>query len=289
MASNLTRRILFAVVAIPAVGGIAWLGGWPFAALVAVAAALGAREVYGFARAQGIEPLARLGMAGAALIPLTVVVTRLGPAAFADVVRNGYVFAFGLLALLVAALWRRAPGARPLTAVAVTVFGALYAGWLLSYALVLRHPYAAAPGDAPTGMALLFYPLVLTWGGDTAAMAAGRTFGGPKLAPVISPNKTWAGGIAGLLGSIALSLIYAAVVFTRAGIALTLGQALLFGVAISVAGQLGDVVESLFKREIGIKDSSTLIPGHGGILDRLDALYFVLPVTAMLYDLARIP
>jgi phosphatidate cytidylyltransferase len=285
----MVRRVAFAVVAIPLVLGIAWLGAWVFAALLAVAAALGAREVYGFAHQQGLEPLGRTGMAAAALTPLAVALTIFAPGTVADLIGSGYLLLGVLLGVLALALWRRGPTGRPLTAVAVTIFGVLYAGWLPSFALRLRHPYAATVlNDARIGMALLFYPLILTWIGDSLAMAGGRTFGGPKMAPVISPNKTWAGGISGLLGTVAISLIYAAVVFTRVGVTLSLGEALIFGVVISVAGQLGDVAESLFKREVGVKDSSSLIPGHGGVLDRLDSLYFVVPVTALLYRLAGV-
>jgi phosphatidate cytidylyltransferase len=119
-------------------------------------------------------------------------------------------------------------------------------------------------------------------------MAGGKAIGGPKLAPVVSPNKTWAGTLAGLFASVALSLAYAAWVFPRAGLALSVAQAVVFGVVISVAGQVGDVAESLFKREIGVKDSSNLLPGHGGVLDRLDALYFVVPVTVLAFRLSGI-
>jgi phosphatidate cytidylyltransferase len=137
-------------------------------------------------------------------------------------------------------------------------------------------------------MTLLFYPLVLTWAGDTAAMAGGKAIGGRKVAPIVSPNKTWAGTLSGLFAAVALSLVYAAWVLPRAGVPLTLTQAVVFGVVISLAGQVGDVAESLFKREIGVKDSSNLLPGHGGVLDRLDALYFVLPVTVLAFRLAGI-
>ena len=285
----MVRRVAFAVVAIPVVVGIAWLGAWVFASLLAVAAALGAREVYGFARQQGIEPLRRTGMVAAALTPFAVALTIFAPGTVAELIGSGYLLLGFLLGVLALALWRRGPTGRPLPAAAVTIFGVLYAGWLLSFALRLRHPYATASfDDARVGMALLFYPLLLTWIGDSLAMAGGRTFGGPKMAPVISPNKTWAGGISGLFGTVAVSLIYAAVVFTRVGVSVSLGEALIFGAVISVAGQVGDLAESLFKREIGVKDSSTLIPGHGGVLDRLDSLYFVVPVTALLYRLAGI-
>ncbi len=289
MSPNLVRRIAFAAIAIPAVIAVAWAGRWALAALLAVAAALGARELYDFARRQGVEPLVRTGMTAAALAPLAMGVLLLAPGFAANLIREGYLLVVLLVGVLCLALLRRGPAERPLAVAAVTLLGVLYPGVLLSYALVLRHPIAAPfTSDASVGMALLFYPLVLTWGGDTAAMAGGSAFGGPKLAPVLSPNKTWSGGIAGLVTTLALSLGYAAWVFPRVGVAVTLVEALVLGVVISLAGQVGDVAESLFKREVGVKDSSALIPGHGGVLDRLDALYFVLPVTALAFKLAGI-
>ena len=281
------RRIAFAAVAIPSVIGIAYLGRWALAALLAVAGGLGARELYDLARKQGIEPLGRLGTLGAALTPLAVASTLFLAGRGPDLIRQGYLFLVFVLVVLLAALARRSPDQRPLAAVAVTVLGVLYAAWLPSFALTLRHPLPAPfADDAKVGMALLFYPLILTWVGDSAAMSAGRSFGRAKMTPVISPNKTWAGGIGGLFGTLTVSLMYAAFVFPRAGLAVSLGEALVFGAVISVVGQAGDVVESLFKREVGVKDSSALLPGHGGVLDRLDSLYFVLPVTALLYRLA---
>ncbi len=275
----MAKRVAFAAVAMPAVLGIAYLGGWYLAVLLAVFGALGAREIYGFARRQGIAPLEPLGLLGAALAPLVVLWPGAAPA---PPLRYGPVL--WLLAVIGVAVWRRGPDGRPLTVVAVTVFGALYAGWLLSFALLLRHPAAVGvANDARVGLPLLFFPLVLTWAGDTAAMFGGKAFGGPKMAAVLSPNKTWSGGVSGLFATVAISVIYAATVLQRAGIALSMAEALVAGVAVSIAGQLGDVAESLFKREVGAKDSSALLPGHGGVLDRLDSLYFALPVTAMLF------
>lgn len=289
MTSNLTRRIIFAAIAIPFVLLLAWLGGWPFALLLAAAGALGTREVYAFARAQGLRPLARFGMVSAAALPFVVRLTQVGGGEAMLLVREGYLFLAWLLVLLVVALSRRKPDERPLGSAAVTLLGVLYASWLLSFALLLRHPLPGpAFQDRSVGLALLVYPLALTWIGDTLAMAGGKTFGGPKLAPVISPNKTWAGGASGLLGAVAVSLIYAAVVFRRVGVSMSVGEAVVIAICLSLAGQLGDAVESLFKREVGLKDSSTLIPGHGGVLDRLDSLYFVIPATVLLYRLAGI-
>jgi phosphatidate cytidylyltransferase len=280
------RRVAFAVVAIPTVIGLAWLGGWAFAALLAVAGALGAREAYGFARAQGIEPLERLGMLGAAAAPLAVAWPLLAPSRAALLARDGYLVVVWLLLVLVAALVRRGPAGKPLTAAATTLLGAAWAGWLLAFALVLRHPIPGlAASDARVGMPLLCFPLVITWLGDTAAMFGGKAIGGPKLAPVVSPHKTWAGAVAGVLTGVTAALIFAALAFPRAGIALAVEEVVVAGIVISVVGQVGDIAESVFKREVGMKDSSDLIPGHGGVLDRLDALYFVLPVTALLYKL----
>lgn len=284
MASNLTKRIAFAVIAIPALLGVAYLGGWYLTLLLSAAGALAAREIYDFARRQGIEPLGVVGTIGAALMPVMMALPLLAPGRAAIMVREGHWFAAGLLLLLTLTLWRRGTTRRPLTAAAVTLFGVMYASWLPSFALMLRHPLPGTfANDASVGMALLFYPLVLTWVGDTVAMTAGRTFGGPKMAPVVSPNKTWSGGIGGLLGSIAVSVIWGATVFQRAGIAMTWLELVIFGAIIGVAGQVGDVVESMFKREVGVKDSSAIIPGHGGVLDRLDSQYFAIPAAALLF------
>lgn len=289
MTPNMVRRVAFAAVAIPAVIAIAWVGHWVLAAFLALAGVLGTRELYDLARKQGIEPLARLGFVGAGAAPIAVGATIFSGGAGTGFIRDGYLFLAWFLVLLAVAIRRRGPAGRPLGAVAVTVFGVIYASWLLSFALVLRHPHwQDGMDDARVGMALLFFPLVLTWVGDSAAMTGGRAFGGAKMAPVVSPNKTWAGGISGLFGTVALSLIYAAFVFRAVGISVSLLEALVFGIVISVVGQVGDVAESLFKREVGVKDSSSLLPGHGGILDRLDSLYFVLPVTSLLYRLAGV-
>ena len=285
MTSNLAKRIAFALIAIPALGGIAWLGGWYLTGLLALAGALGAREVFDFARRQGIEPLGVVGTVGAALVPVLAALPLLAPGRAAIMVREGHWFAVGMLIVLALVLVRRGTTRRPLTAATVTLFGILYASWLPSFALMLRHPLPGpfSQGAPLVGMSLLFFPLILTWAGDTAAMTVGKAFGGPKMAPVVSPNKTWSGGIGGLLAAMAIAVIYGALVFRRAGIPVHWAEMLLCGAVIGVAGQVGDVVESMFKREVGVKDSSAIIPGHGGVLDRLDSLYFAIPAAAVLY------
>jgi phosphatidate cytidylyltransferase len=184
--------------------------------------------------------------------------------------------------MLVIAMVRRGPNGRPLTSVSITLFGALYASGLLTFLIAIRHGNGAVL--RPVSYVLLtLFPLVITWICDTAAMAVGSAVGGPKLAPVLSPKKTHAGAVGGTLGGVITALAIGKFVLNRAGWSFSAGQLLVFGLAVSAVGQIGDVAESLFKREAGLKDSSTLIPGHGGVLDRLDSLYFVIPAAAGLY------
>ena len=282
MSRNLLVRIAFAVPAIAATLVVLRLGGWVLAALLACLGVLGTRELYHVARRQGVEPLDGLGYAAAAVIPFATVWARGSPEHWAEPAI--FVGALWLLAVLTAATVARGPERRPLAAVAVTVFGVLYASALLAFTVAIRH------GDHseahPVGStALVVMPLALTWICDTCAMAAGTWLGGPRLAPVLSPKKTWAGAIAGSVGALAAALLYGPLVLDRVAMQLGVLQLVTVGAAVAVAAQTGDVAESLFKREAGLKDSSSLIPGHGGVLDRLDSLYFVVPVTAGLFKL----
>jgi len=279
MSRDLLVRIGFAVPAIAVTVVVVWVGGWALATLLAILGVLGTRELYDFARKQGIEPLETLGLSGAAAIPLATYWVK-GYAHWEPVL---YGAALWLLAVMVGAL-TRGPERRPLTAVAVTVFGGLYASALLTFMIAIRHgPHSDAH---PRGaVALVLLPLVVTWVCDTCAMAAGTLVGGPKLAPVLSPRKTWAGAIGGTVGASIAAFVYGSLVLERLDLRLGVVQLAAVGLVVALAAQVGDVAESLFKREAGVKDSSALIPGHGGVLDRLDSLYFVLPVSAGLFRL----
>ena len=277
---NLVQRIAVAVIAIPAVVGIVWLGGWVLAATLALLGVLGAHEVYDFGRRQGFEPLERTGWLAAAAIPLLAYWAKGSETHWAEPAI--YLGAVWLMLAMTIAMARRGPTGRPLTSVAVTMFGCLYASGMLAFLIAIRHSTAAA--TRPLAYVLLtLFPLVITWICDTAAMAVGSAAGGPKLAPVLSPKKTQTGAIGGTLGGVIAALALGKFVLNRQGWSFSDGQLLLFGLAVSIVGQVGDVAESLFKREAGLKDSSTLIPGHGGVLDRLDSLYFVIPTAAGLY------
>ena len=277
---NLVQRIAVAAIAIPLVVGIIWLGGWTLAAMLAVLGVLGAREIYDIARRQGIEPLERTGWLAAAAIPLLAYWAKGSETHWAEPAL--YLGVIWLMLLLTLAMARRGPTGRPLASVSITMFGCLYASGMLAFLIGIRHGSAAAARPV-TYVFLTLFPLVITWICDTAAMAVGTAIGGPKLAPVLSPNKTQAGAVGGTLGGILTALVIGKFVLNRQGWSFSAGQLLLFGLVVSIVGQIGDVAESLLKREAGLKDSSSLIPGHGGVLDRLDSLYFVVPAAAGLY------
>jgi phosphatidate cytidylyltransferase len=180
--SELTRRVLFAVVAAPASVAIIYFGDWALAIVLAVLAALAAWELFRMARETGALPLEPAGIALAALLPIAVHAQRLG----IYTLSNTAIVTMVLL-LFASTIWLRGPTGKPLSSVAITAFGVLYAG-LFSYIYALRyHDYAVG---AAAGTALVFLPVLLTWTTDVGAYAFGRTFGRKKLIPSISPGKT---------------------------------------------------------------------------------------------------
>ncbi|MFN2636179.1 MAG: phosphatidate cytidylyltransferase [Gemmatimonadaceae bacterium] len=280
--SELTRRIIFAVIAAPTSIAVVYFGDWGLAILLSVLAALGAWELFRIARETGARPLEPAGIVLAALLPIAVHAQRLG------------VYTLSLTAIVAmvmlmfaSTIWLRGPGGKPLGSVAVTAFGVLYAG-LFSYIYALRyHDYAIGAG---AGTALVLLPVLLTWATDVGAYAFGRTFGRKKLIPSISPGKTVEGALGGLGLAIVICLVYVRfILMPYAQLGLTIQGAVLFAIMVSVAAQTGDLAESLLKREAGVKDSSRIIPGHGGILDRFDSLLFVLPIAYLLLGRLLLP
>jgi phosphatidate cytidylyltransferase len=284
MDANLVRRIGFAVVAIPLALLVVWYGALPLALLLAAAGALGTRELFDLAERVGIRPARALGIASAAAIaPLAYATLAAADVRAGVVAAWPYAAAIWLIAVLTWALAARAPSERPLEAAAVTVLAVGYAGGLPAFLLAIRH--GGFERQSWAGAWLVFFPLVVTWVVDTAAMFGGRAIGGPKLAPTVSPGKTRSGSLAGVAGGLLVAPLFGAAIFPRVGIEIPLWQLLAIAAVLGIIGQAGDLAESLLKREAGVKDSSHLIPGHGGVLDRLDSLYFVVPVAAAMYRL----
>lgn len=276
---ELLKRIVFAVVAAPIAVWAIVAGGAAFAVLLSALAGAGAWELYRMARADGMAPIDGIGIPLAAAVPLVVAMQPRGV-----FVIPPWLVAGSILLVFAVAIWRRRGDGRPLSAVATTLFGACYTGGLLSFAAALRyHPYVA---DDRGGTVLVLLPVVLTWGNDIGAYAVGRLVGGPKLLPAVSPGKTIAGAIGGLAAAVLVCWWYAShVLVPWAQLGMRPVVIVLFALAVGVAGQIGDLAESLLKREAGFKNSSGLFPGHGGVLDRLDSLLFALPLAYVLLDL----
>jgi phosphatidate cytidylyltransferase len=296
LSSELARRVAFGVVAAPIAVAIVLYGGAPLAALLAIASALAASEFFRMARATGLTPLDNAGIVIAGLTPLAVHARFLHlyePDASIGVVSLAAIVMLFVLAL---AIWARGVSGKPIGAVSATVFGAAYTGGMLSVAYGIRyHDYAFAPAalafggwnfSVASGGLLLLIPVLATWASDTGAYAVGRTMGRHKLIPSVSPGKTIEGTIGGLLASVLVSWALthwllrpaAHLDFRWAPVGV-----IVYGVLVSAAAQVGDIAESLLKRDAGMKDSSTLIPGHGGVLDRVDSLLFVFPISYVLF------
>jgi phosphatidate cytidylyltransferase len=266
----LPARILSAVVFLP----IFWVlvkrfGPLPYEALLAVAAGLGLYELYALADARGHRCHRLLGACTAALVLATFAVPGLPLSA---------VLAAALFALPVASLWRGGDFGRAFGDIGATLFAAAFVGLLFGYLLSLRLMSDAVKGDE-MGSDLVFLLFFVVWGSDVFAYAVGRLLGRRPLAPGVSPKKTVEGAIGGLLGAILLAFVARAWFLHR----LTVRDAILLGFALGVVGMVGDLVESMLKRGAGVKDSAALVPGHGGLLDRVDSLLYAAPLLYYYY------
>jgi len=282
-------RVISGAVLLALAGIIAWIRGPLLVLAVFVCIGITAWEIYSMAQAAGHRPWRGGGIALALILAVPAALVALGPwiEALPGGVNPGQIWLVwtgaqpdlleaatvvlagaGMVATLVWAGARReppdGPPATPWTDAGLTLGAALYTGGILKYGMLLNHP----PGEV--GWLLLV--VLGTAAADSGAYFAGRAFGKRKMIPHISPNKTWAG----FWGGMALCIVAVALFSWPLGI--PLWHVPLLGAAIDVSSVAGDLSESLLKRSFGAKDSSRLIPGHGGLLDRFDSILFVLPV-----------
>jgi phosphatidate cytidylyltransferase len=277
-ASETLQRVLVALVGIPIAVGVVFLGGWTLAALLGVVSILAALEFFRMSERKNARPFRIVGaIVAASLVALAAV----APSAELAGAGFGLLLTLAVLGITVAAIWDRGVEGEPLLVVSTTLFGAFYTGGLLSFGMYLRH----LPGHAGAwhGTALVFAPVLLTWCSDTFAYFVGRAWGTRKLIPRVSPGKTVQGALGALLGTTLAAVAYALILARFPTYRVGLLEAAAFGVLISVAAQVGDLVESLLKRDAGVKDSGTLLPGHGGALDRFDSLLFTLPLAYLFF------
>lgn len=254
--SELVLRLLSAVVLAAATVTALWAGGWVFAALSAIAAVLILRE---WMAMSGPFSFRAAPWALMAFVAITVMTARDEP-----------LQSLGFTALVAAALLlARVTEPR----VAWLSLGVLYAGLPATAAVALRG--ADMFSFASTGAVAVIFILAIVWATDSAAYFFGRLIGGPKLAPRFSPKKTWSGALGGAASGVIIGCLVAAAAGVEISVALVLIALLL-----SVVGQVGDLAESAMKRHFGVKDSGVLIPGHGGIMDRVDGLVAALALAA---------
>jgi phosphatidate cytidylyltransferase len=249
-------RLLVAAAAIPIVLGLLYLGGWWAFALAALATLIALHEFWLLARP--LSPLAPAGYVGGML---ALVGAELGGVEW---MVGGAMTTFALAFLL-----KGISGARqaPTVSISATVIAAIWIGVGLGFLLLVR--------DLPEhGRVAAFAVLLSVWAGDTFAYFGGRLFGRHKMAPTTSPGKTWEGFVFGTVATVFVSFV---TLYDTRDSFLSIGQAVALGAVLAVVAPLGDLFESLLKRDMKVKDTGTLLGGHGGMLDRIDALLFAAP------------
>jgi phosphatidate cytidylyltransferase len=257
---NLAARVGSALVLFPLACWLTYLGGTPFALLASAGAAVAAGELISMFGTLGIAEALGIVVAGA--IPLVSSLGRSG-----DLLPgwSGLALAGATVVLLALFLFRQEPLDRIPRSVGVVVLSWLYCGLLIASLVGLRLRF---------GMGWVILAFVVTWANDTFAYFAGHLLGRHKMIERISPAKTWEGFAGGAVGSVVGALVTR---WLLLGGEVSPGFAALIGLGGAVLGPLGDLAESMIKRGAGVKDSSRIIPGHGGLLDRIDALLFVGP------------
>ncbi len=251
--NNLVSRVLVGAAGLPVVLGLVWLGGWWLFALVAVAAVVGTHEFATMAR-----PLRPLTAAAYAAVLLALVGAQTGGVVW---LAAGFLSVFPLAFALNALARTRAPAT---AAIGSTVLGAAWIGFGLGFVILLRHVHREP-------RLLTFTVLLAVFAADTLAYAVGRLVGRHKLAPRVSPGKTWEGLVGGFVGGVFVAFV---ALYDDRHTYLHVWQALVLGLVVVVAAVLGDLFESALKRDMEVKDTGRLLGGHGGILDRVDALLF---------------
>ncbi|MEN8375709.1 MAG: phosphatidate cytidylyltransferase [Gemmatimonadota bacterium] len=280
--SELAQRLIVAGIGIPLAVGILYAGGWLMAGVLAAVAAAVAREFLLLAERVGSRPFVGAGAALAGAYVLLAGSAPHDPAGLAW--RYWALTVAATLALFLATIWLRGPDGGPAGAASTTLAGGLLAGATLAFLVHLRYlPTPSEADPAAVGAALAAYPMTVAWMNDTFAFFGGRRWGRRKLIPSVSPGKTVAGAVSGVVGGALVSALFAMLLLDAwLGVRLGVAEAVTFGVVIAAFGQSGDLAESVLKRSAGVKDSGTLLPGHGGAFDRLDSILVTAPVAYLL-------
>ena len=263
--------IIFGIVFL---GTLVW-GALPFTFGVALAAVIGSVELFSMFETKG-EATPTAAVLGIAASIAYVFLAHYRPIESIGYVTLGLIFLSFMWYMLVLR------HVKPTKAVALTIFAPLLTGFCLSYLVLLRDYASATNPDKNNGWWFILFLIALIWIYDVFAWMIGRKIGRHKMSPSISPNKSWEGTIAGTVGVLAGSIALWAIIRTLMGHLkygwFTIWVALVIAVIVCIFGPVGDLAESLMKRDYVVKDMGGLIPGHGGIMDRFDSTFFTAPV-----------
>jgi phosphatidate cytidylyltransferase len=263
--SSLLLRIGASIFFIPCFIVITMRGGFHFLALVDIIILIGTWEFYKMMEQKGVRPYKAIGLLCALVL------------SWYFFFRNGLyanLFLTLMLMTLMCLELTRKDGTSAIYHIATTILGIMYVSFLASHMILLRELPLSIGREYELGSSFVFLVFIVTWSGDTMAYLVGMSIGKKPLFPRVSGKKTWEGSIGGLAASIAGVLIARATFASY----LHLWQALLLGIGGGAVSQLGDLFESMIKRDASLKDASSTIPGHGGVLDRFDGLLFAAPL-----------
>lgn len=275
----LRQRVITALLLVPIPVAAIWFGEPWFTSLVAIFGLLAAFEFYRLGSSAKASPVTYVGLFFTLLFIISRnpdLISRLETSLDPALISSLILAAAVVLTFTWILLRGQKEGA--IASWAWTIAGILYVGWLFGHVVALRG-LTNGYGDDTIGRNWVFLVLLATVASDTLAFFIGSAIGRHKLAPQISPNKTWEGAIAGIIGAAVFSLLFVPTHIFGLNSAihiqtLSYGEAILLGALVSIFGQLGDLTESLLKRNAKVKDSGNLFPGHGGVLDRLDSIIF---------------
>jgi phosphatidate cytidylyltransferase len=258
----LRTRVLSAAVLIPVVAGLTYAGGWLLAAALFLVAVRAAHELFVLLKEVGYLPSLQ---ATAAVMAVFLIIAR-----FPEQNLLGLALAASVILTLI---WQllRSPEGKPTQSWALTLGAALWLGWLISHFVLLRDLSPAFGIGMGTRWLVLMF--LVTWVNDSAAYFVGKAVGRHPCCPYLSPKKTWEGTIGGWFGGLAAAMLLGYWLVDLPWI-----HGLGLGALVATVAPFGDLAKSMVKRQMGVKDFSALIPGHGGMLDRIDSLLFVAPV-----------
>lgn len=273
----LGRRAVSAVVLIPIIIALVFFGGWVAFAAAALALFIAAYELHGMFTHKGLHPLTALSV----VLGLDFLLAAMLYALHSDPLVPLTLIGLGLSALIIISFAWLMLTRKTLDGILVdwglTLAAALYLGWPLAFFLLLR---GSVMGTNTAGFWWLLALFFMVWANDTFALLTGHYFGRTKLSPLISPAKTWEGFFGGLVFTVIAALVFTillpSIFYQPLGVPWY--HAVILGILVAIASTIGDLAESLLKRGTGVKDSGTIVPGHGGILDRMDSLLFAVLV-----------